>query len=121
MLRGDQADTEANLLFHQKYVGAAATSISITLSTVLKMTEILERTEEEEDWENEGLDESASAVRELRKLKDIKNSVARILRNKALPTAAFGVKFLAKIFGDITLSKLFLKTLAFTERVIEPH
>ena len=57
------------------------------------MTEILERTEEDEDWENEGLDESNSAVREL--------------RNKALPTAAFGVKFLAKIFGDITLSKSF--------------
>ena len=102
-------------------MAAAATSISITLSSVLKMTKILERTEEEEDWENEGLDESATAVRELRKLKDTKNSVARVLRNKALPTAAFGVKFLAKIFGDLTLSKSFSYNSCFTERVIEPH
>ena len=71
------------------------------------MTEVLEGTGKEEDWENEGLDEGASTVRELRKLKDTKNSVARTLRNTAWPAAAFGVKFLAKIFGDITLSKLF--------------
>ena len=100
---------------------AAATSISITLSSVLKMTEILERTEEEEDWKNEDLDESPTAVRELRKLKDTKNSMARVLRNKALPTAAFSIKFLAKIFGDITLSKSFSYNSSFTERVIEPH
>ena len=105
-LRGDQAETEASLLYHQKYVAAAATSVSIALSSVLKMTENLERAEDEEDWENDGLDESARVVRELRRLRDTKNSVARVLRNKALPTAAFGVKFLAKIFGDLTLSKL---------------
>ena len=69
------------------------------------MTEDLERAEEEEDWEYEGLDESAKVVRKLRRLRDTKDSVARILRDTALPTAAFGVKFLAKIFGDLTLSK----------------
>ena len=69
------------------------------------MTEDLERAEEEEDWENEGLDESAKVVRKLRRLRDTKDSVARILRDTALPTVAFGVKFLAKIFGDLTLSK----------------
>ena len=104
-LRGEQASAEASLLYHQKYVAAAATSISIALRSVQKMTEDLERAEEEEDWENEGLDESAKVVRKLRRLRDTKDSVTRVLRDTALPTAAFGVKFLAKIFGDLTLSK----------------
>ena len=72
------------------------------------MTEVLEETGKEEDWENEGLDEGFSTAREFRKLKDTNISVAKTLRNTALPAAAFGVKFLAKIFGDITLSKLIL-------------
>ena len=59
------------------------------------MTQDLERAEEEEDWEYEGLDESAKVVRKLRRLRDTKDSVARILRDTALPTAAFGVKFQA--------------------------
>ena len=77
----------------------------MVLRSVKQMTEILERTEEEEDLENEGLDESAKLVRQLMQLRNTKDTVARILRDTALPTAAFGVKFLAKIFGDLTLSK----------------
>ena len=71
------------------------------------MTEILEKTEEEEDLENEGLDEAQKLVRQLSQLRNTKVTVASILRETALPMAAYGVKFLAKIFGDLTLSKLF--------------
>ena len=71
------------------------------------MTQVLEAAGKEEEWDNEGLDEGVSTAREFRRLKDTTNSVARTLRDTALPSAAFGVKFLAKIFGDITLSKLF--------------
>ena len=106
-LRGQQASSEASFLYHQKYVAAAATSISMSLRTVKQMTEILEKTEEEEDLENEGLDEGQKLVRQLSQLRNTKVTVASILGETALPMAAYGVKFLAKIFGDLTLSKLF--------------
>jgi len=69
------------------------------------MTEVIEDARKEEDWENEGMDEEFSTARELRKLRDMNSEVVRTLKSTALPAAAFGVKFLAKIFGDITLSK----------------
>ena len=69
------------------------------------MTEDLERAGEEEDGEYEGLDENTKVLRKLEKIRDTMDRMARILRETALPTAAFGVKFLAKIFGDYTLSK----------------
>ena len=103
-LKGDKVDTEAGLVYHQKYVAAAATSVSVALRSIRKMTEDLERTEE--DWEDDCLDEKTRVTRELRRLKDIKNNVARELRNEALPTAVFGLKFLAKVFGDLMISKL---------------
>ena len=99
---------EKILLFHQKYLGAAASSMNFTLTSVKKMTQILEASGKEEEWDNEGLDPGVSTAREFRKLKDTTNSVAKALRDMALPSAAVGIKFLAKIFGDITLSKLFL-------------
>ena len=87
---------------------AAATSINSTLRSVKHLTEILERTEDQELLEEEGLDESEKLVRQLAQLRNTTDAVARILRNTALPTAAYGMKFLAKIFGDLTMSKLFL-------------
>ena len=113
---------EKTLLFHQKYLGAAASSMNFTLTTVLKMTQILEATGKEEEWDNEGLDQGVSTAREFRRLKDTTNSVAKTLKDTALPSAAFGVKFLAKIFGDITLSKLFYNSrFFFLKKVIKPH
>ena len=81
--------------------------MNLTLTAVLKMTELLEAAGKEQEWDNEGLVDGFSTVREFRKLKDLTISVASILRKSAIPSAAFGVKFTAKIFGDITQSKLF--------------
>ena len=120
MLHGEQEEIEKTLLFHQKYLGAAASSLNYTLTTVLKMTQILEATGKEEEWDNEGLDQGVSTAREFRRLKDTTNSVAKTLRDMALPSAAFGVKFLAKIFGDITLSKLFYNSSCFFYKEPKP-
>jgi len=69
------------------------------------MTEVIQDSREEEDWENEDTIDEFSTARELRRLRDMNSEVARILTSTALPAAAFGVKFLAKLFGDLTLSK----------------
>jgi len=45
-------------------------------------------------------------VKQLTQLRQTNESLVKILQDTALPAAAYGVKFLAKIFGDLTLSKL---------------
>jgi len=105
-LKGQQAGTEASLLYHQKYVAAAATSISLALSTVKRVTDILKLPEENEDLDDLGLNEHQKMVKQLTQLRQTNESLVKILRDTALPAAAYGVKFLAKIFGDLTLSKL---------------
>ena len=76
----------------------------MSLRAVKQMTEVLEKSDQEENLENQGLDENQKMIRQLKNTKD---QVVSILKETALPMAAYGVKFLAKIFGDLTLSKLF--------------
>ena len=71
------------------------------------MAEVLERADEEENWVNQDMDNTQKLTKRLTQLRYSKNRVANILRNTALPMAAHGVKFLAKIFGDFTQSKSF--------------
>ena len=66
------------------------------------MAEVLERADEEENWVNQDMDNTLKLAKLLTQLTYSKNRVANILRNTALPMAAYGVKFLAKIFGDFT-------------------
>ena len=66
--------------------------MNLTLTAVLKMTELLEAAGKEQEWDNEGLVDGFSTVREFRKLKDLTVNVANILRKSAIPSAAFGVK-----------------------------
>ena len=112
-LRGQQASSESSFLHHQKHVAAAAaTSVSTALRAIKQMAEVLERTDGEENWVNQDMDKTQKLTRQLTQLRYYKNRVANILRNTALPMAAFGVKFLAKIFGDFTQSKSsFINTL----------
>ena len=81
--------------------------MNLSFSASLKMAELLEAAGKEQDWDNEGLVDGFSTAREFRKLKDLTINVAKVLRKSAIPSAAFGVKFTAKIFGDITQSKSF--------------
>ena len=79
----------------------------MSLRAVKQMTEVLEKSDQDENLENQGLDENQKLIRQLTQLKNTQDQVVSILKETALPMAAYGVKFLAKIFGDLTLSKLF--------------
>ena len=78
----------------------------MSLRAVKQMTKVLEKSDQEEDLENQGLDEKQRLVRQLTQLKDTIKQVNGVLVETALPMAAYGIKFLAKSFGDLTMSKL---------------
>ena len=106
-LRGIQAKSESSFFRHQKHIALAATSVSTALRAIKQMAEVLERADEEENWVNQDMNNTQKLTKRLTQLRYSKIRVANILRNTALPMAAHGVKFLAKIFGDFTQSKSF--------------
>ena len=50
--------------------------MNLTFTAVLKMAELLEAAGKEQEWDNEGLTDGFSTVREFRKLKDLTINVA---------------------------------------------
>ena len=62
------------------------------------------------DKEDADPDEKAKVtkkLKKLKKLKDLKAKMAEELKHTAMPTLAFALKYLAKVFGDLTSSKFY--------------
>ena len=59
------------------------------------------------DKEDADPDEKAKVTKKLKKLKDLKAKMAEELKHTAMPSAAFALKYLAKVFGDLTINKFY--------------
>ena len=59
------------------------------------------------DKEDADPDEKAKVTKKLKKLKDLKAKMAEEFKHTAMPSAAVALKYLAKVFGDLTFSKFY--------------
>ena len=59
------------------------------------------------DKENADPDEKAKATKKPKSFRDLKAKMAEEFKHKAIPSAAVALKFLVKVFGDLTISKFY--------------
>ena len=58
------------------------------------------------DKEDADSEEKAKVTKKLKKLKDLKAKMAEEFKHTAMPSAAVALKYLVKVFGDLTISKV---------------